>query len=223
MEKWSKSVIVHLVYWLTEGSSSDPESAVPTTMGTWIYPGKANSVVPNRLRDEQTPPDVEVVFSDSFEVNVADCTTVHGGFALRKRTRHILVLAIDYSMRADLVVSTISTISFSVPGAVWHSDQGSLYGAEQICHALSRKDLERLLSRAGKTTDNGYAGRFVGQFKLLVDERRAYRTLGEFLWAAENWINFYNRLRPHEGLDQPSPAHYASGWACRLLFIYPFF
>jgi len=66
------------------------------------------------------------------------------------------------------------------------------------------------MSRAGTPTDNGYAERFVGQFKLSVSERRAYSTLGEFLWAAENWINFYNRLRPHEGLDQQSPDCYAS-------------
>ncbi|HWZ20118.1 MAG TPA: integrase core domain-containing protein [Ktedonobacteraceae bacterium] len=55
------------------------------------------------------------------------------------------------------------------------------------------------MSRAGTPTDNGYAERFVGQFKLSVAERRTYGTLGEFLRAAENWINVSNQLRPHEG------------------------
>ncbi|MEO6891323.1 MAG: integrase core domain-containing protein [Ktedonobacteraceae bacterium] len=73
-----------------------------------------------------------------------------------------------------------------------------------------RKGFERSMSRAGTPTDNGYAERFVGQFKLSVAERRSYRTLGEFLRAAEDWIHFYNRLRPHEGLQQQSPDHYAS-------------
>jgi putative transposase len=168
----------------------------------YVYPGKTNSVVPNRLRDEKTPTDAEIVFSDIFEV--------HGCFALRKHTRHILALAFDYSMRADLVVSTIEMITFSVPRMIWHSDQGSQYGAEQTCNALLRKGFERSMSRAGTPTDNGYAERFVGQFKLSVAERRAYRTLGDFLRAAENWINFYNQLRPHEGLDQHSPDSYAS-------------
>ena len=40
-------------------------------------------------------------------------------------------------------------------------------------------------------------------------ERRSYRTLGEFLQAAERWINFYNQYRPHEGLRQQSPDQYA--------------
>jgi putative transposase len=176
----------------------------------YLYPGKADSVVPNRLRDEQTRAETEVVFSDIFEVQLADHTKVRGCVALRKRTRHILALAFDYQMRADLVVSTTEMIAFSVPGMIWHSDQGSQYGAEQTREALVRKGFERSMSRAGTPTDNGYTERFVGQFKLSVAERRAYRTLGEFLRAAETWINFYNRLRPHEGLDQQSPDAYAS-------------
>ena len=96
-----------------------------------VYPGKANSVVPNRLRDEKTAADSEIVFSDIFEVQLADRTKVRGCFALRKRTRHILALAFDYSMRADLVVSTIEMVAFSVPGMIWHSDQGRKSGAEQ--------------------------------------------------------------------------------------------
>lgn len=176
----------------------------------YVYPGKASSVVPNRLRDEKTPADSEIVFADIFEVHLADQTKVRGCFALRKRTRHILALAFDYSMRADLVVSTIEMVSFSVPGMIWHSDQGSQYGAEQARDALLRKGFARSMSRAGTPTDNGYAERFVGQFTLAVAERRAYRTLGEFLRAAEHWITFYNQLRPHEGLDQQSPDHYAS-------------
>jgi putative transposase len=65
------------------------------------------------------------------------------------------------------------------------------------------------MNRAGTPTDNGYAERFVGIFKLAVAERRSYRTLGAFLAAAEAWVNFYNQFRPHEGLGNVSPQHYA--------------
>jgi transposase InsO family protein len=150
------------------------------------------------------------MFSDMFEAQLADRTKVRGCFALWKRTGHCLSQAFDYQMRADLVVSTIEQLQFTVAGTIFHSDQGSQYGAEQTRSALLTKGFLRSMSRAGTPTDNGYAERFVGQFKLSVAERRASRTLGEFLWAAENWINFYNRLRPHEGLGQQSPDHYAS-------------
>jgi putative transposase len=65
------------------------------------------------------------------------------------------------------------------------------------------------MSRAGTPTDNGYAERFVGIFKLAVAERRAYQTLGEFLRAAQTWVNFYNQERPHESLGYRSPQQYA--------------
>jgi putative transposase len=42
-----------------------------------------------------------------------------------------------------------------------------------------------------------------------MDTKRKSYTLGEFLRAAETWINFYNQERPHEGLDNLSPLHYA--------------
>lgn len=75
--------------------------------------------------------------------------------------------------------------------------------------ALLKKGFLRSMSRAGTPTDNGYAERFVGQFKLSVAERRRYETLGVFLQASEDWINFYNEIRPHEGLDDLSPDQYA--------------
>ena len=193
----------------------------------YVYPGKASHIVPNLLRElpkdvsdvsenetrehgpNASPASPEVVFSDIFEICLADRTKVRGCFALWQRTRHILALAFDYSMRADLVVSTINQVHFDVPGTIFHSDQGSQYGAQQTRAALLEKGFVRSMSRAGTPTDNGYAERFVGMFKQAVAERRRYRTLGHFLEAAENWINFYNHMRPHEGLGNCSPDQFA--------------
>jgi putative transposase len=190
-----------------------------------VYPGKASSIVPNVLREEkklvrqaeepmrEEAEDVtglaEIVFSDIFEVQLADHTKVRGCFALWKQTRHILAIAFENHMRADLVVSTIDLIQHAIPGTIFHSDQGSQYGAEQTREALLKKGFIRSMSRAGTPTDNGFAERFVGQFKLSVAERRRYQTLGVFLQAAEDWVNFYNHLRPHEGLDDLSPDQFA--------------
>ncbi len=72
------------------------------------------------------------------------------------------------------------------------------------------------MSRAGTPTDKGFAERFVGVFKLSLAERRTYHTLGEFLRAAEAWINFYNQERPHEGLNNLSPLQLLSNMSWRI-------
>ncbi len=175
----------------------------------YVYPGKAATVVPNLVRTLEETAMTEILFSDIFEVRLADATRVRGCFALWKRTRHILALVFDYRMQADLVVSTVNMVQFTIPGTIWHSDQGSQYGAEKTRAALLAKGFQASMSRAGTPTDNGYAERFVGIFKLAVAERRPYHTLGEFLQAAEDWINFYNSQRPHEALHYRSPNQFA--------------
>jgi putative transposase len=175
----------------------------------YVYPGKASEVAPNLVKDLEHNSSTELVFSDIFEVRLADRTQVRGCFALWKRTRHILALAFDYRMQADLVVTTIQMMPFEVPGAIFHSDQGKQYGAEATRKLLLEKGFQRSMSRAGTPTDNGYAERFVGLFKLAVAERQPYRTLGDFLRAAQQWVNFYNTTRPHESLGYRSPDQYA--------------
>ena len=175
----------------------------------YVYPGKASEVVPNLVKDLEHNSPTEIVFSDIFEVRLADRTQVRGCFALWKRTRHILALAFDYRMQADLVVTTIKMVPFEVPGAIFHSDQGKQYGAQQTRTLLLEKGFQRSMSRAGTPTDNGYAERFVGLFKLAVAERQPYRTLGDLLRAAQQWVNFYNTTRPHESLGYRSPDQFA--------------
>ena len=179
----------------------------------YVYPGKASQVAPNLLREPEAVQGKEIVFSDILEVRLADGSRVRGCFALRKRTRAILGMAFDYHMRADLVTDTIQTMTFEEPGSIWHSDQGKQFGAAQTRHLLLQKGFVLSMSRAGTPTDNGYAERFVGIFKLAVAERYRYQSLGAFLQTAETWINFYNQLRPHEGLGNLSPQQFAEQFA----------
>lgn len=176
---------------------------------TYVYPGKASQIAPNLVRELDPESLTEVVFSDIFETKLADGTKVRGCFTLWKRTRHILGLAFEYHMRTELVTAALRTLSFDVPEAIFHSDQGKQFGAEATRQLLLEKGFQLSMSRAGTPTDNGYAERFVGMFKLAVAERCRYETLGEFLRAAHEWVNFYNTIRPHESLDYLSPDHYA--------------
>lgn len=175
----------------------------------YIYPGKASEIAPNLIRALPEDSLAEVVFSDIFEIKLADRTKVRGCFTLWKRTRHILGLAFEYPMRAERVAAALQTLAFEVPEAIFQSDQGKQFGAESTRQLLLEKGFQLSMSRAGTPTDNGSAERFVGLFKLAVAKRCRYQTLGAFLRAAQEWVQFSNSLRPHESLDYRSPDQYA--------------
>lgn len=175
------------------------------------YPGKSDKVFKNLANKSAIKKIREIIFSDIFEIKLADGAKIRGCFALRKKTRQILSMVFDYSMKADLVVATLQRIDFMrLENVIWHSDQGRQYGAEKTIRELMEKGFEASMSRAGTPTDNPFAERFVGTFKMAVAERRRYQTLGEFLEASEKWINFYNKKRPHEALNNLSPNKFAN-------------
>lgn len=174
------------------------------------YPGKASTIFDNVANDPKVQQEViGIVFSDIFEFKLSDGSRVRGCFALRKETRQILSMIFDYSMRSDLVVTTIDRIDFVPKDSIFHSDQGKQFGAEVTIAKVLEKGFVQSMSRAGTPTDNPFAERFVGIFKHSVVRRRKYHTLGEFLEAAVKWVNFYNNTRPHESLGQISPNDFA--------------
>ena len=61
----------------------------------YVYPGRAAQIAPNLVQAMKEDDVSEVLFSDIFEVSLADGAKVRGCFALWKRTRHILALVFD--------------------------------------------------------------------------------------------------------------------------------
>lgn len=182
------------------------------------YAGKSDLVHANLANDPiyQLFASV-IIFSDIFEVKLADGSRLRGSFALRKDTRQILSLVFDYSMSQELVQSVIEHIDSQELLAIFHSDQGKQYGAKLTVKMLLEKGFTASMSRAGTPTDNPFAERFVGLFKHAVARRRSYATLGEFLEAAERWVNFYNNRRPHSGVGNISPNEHAAMKGIRVI------
>jgi putative transposase len=184
------------------------------------YAGKALETVPNRLRQlNQGKEELSfgsIIFSDMFEFKLSDETRIRGCFALLKETRQILSLVFDYRMRAELVTTTLERIDTQVltdittDTTIFHTDQGSQYGAGITIRSVLEAGFQRSMSRAGTPTDNPFAERFVGIFKLAVVKKRSYATLHEFTRTAQAWVTFYNDERPHAGIHMQSPNTYAA-------------
>ncbi len=116
-------------------------------------------------------------------------------------------------MRAELVESSVERIDLvadlSSTDVIFHSDQGKQYGAKVTVDAISQCKFERSMSPAGTPTDNAYAERFVGIFKVAVVEGYRYANVAEFEHFATKWLHFYNERLPHQSLKQKSPNNFA--------------
>jgi transposase InsO family protein len=117
-------------------------------------------------------------------------------------------------MEAGLVRKSLTRIDLVVDlsniPVIFHSDQGSQYGAETTVDILTELKFERSMSRPGTPTDNGISERFVRTFKDSVVKRYKYSNLEEFQDFATKWLNFYNITRPHFSLKDKSPNEYAT-------------
>jgi putative transposase len=200
----------------TQEISSRPKKA------KYRYPGKTAEPFTNLDRaitkyeielhpvSERAP---EVLRSDILEGRLADGSKVYVTFAWREATAQVLSLVIDWRMKADLVVATLSRIpeqmKHYLKNVIWHTDQGSQYGSDAVIDELIRHNFLASMSRAGTPTDNGHAERMVGEFKHAVLRRMSYQTIGQLLQEAERWINYYNERRPHGRLKYKSPNTYA--------------
>lgn len=179
--------------------------------GKYRKPGRAKNVCANLLRRKEVEK-YEVIFSDIFEFRLKDRSKVYCCFILRKITREILSFCYAYAMRAELVVESIvqaQVTKLERVEIIYHSDQGRQFGADITVEELMRRGFIQSMSRAGTPTDNPYAERFVGTFKLAVVKRYEYETIGQFVIVAENWLNFYNQRRPHSSLGGVSPKQFA--------------
>jgi putative transposase len=200
----------------------DQEISSRPKKAKYRYPGKTAEPFTNLTRaitkyEIELHPDAEpapeVVRSDILEGRLADGSKVYVTFAWREATAQVLSLVIDWRMKADLIVATLSRIPEQMKeylkSVIWHTDQGSQYGSDAVIDELVRHDFLASMSRAGTPTDNGHAERMVGEFKHAVLRRMSYQTIGQLLQEAERWINYYNERRPHGRLNYKAPNAYA--------------
>ncbi|HDQ88577.1 MAG TPA: hypothetical protein ENN92_00290, partial [candidate division WWE3 bacterium] len=135
--------------------------------GIYKYSGKSDTTFKNVLLEQDLDTFPDIYFSDYFEFKLADKTEVHGCFVLKYSTRQITALIFDYFEDSSLIVKALEETKEYLKGeGIFHSDQGSVYGSDVTVIRIKDLGLQISMSRAGTPTDNGYAERFVGIFKL---------------------------------------------------------
>lgn len=90
-------------------------------------------------------------------------------------------------------------------GLFFHSDQGSQYTSCAFRSLLAKYNVEQSFSFPGKPTDNAVAESFFSNLKREEIYRHEYRSEREFKARVANYIERYNKVRPHRFNNYKSP------------------
>lgn len=90
----------------------------------------------------------------------------------------------------------------------FHSDRGGQYISETFCALLRRYGVTQSFSNTGRPYDNAVAETFFATFKKEEAYRRDYSSEGDFRKSVDDYICFYNEVRPHKTLAYKAPARF---------------
>lgn len=127
-------------------------------------------------------------------------------------SRQVVGWALDSNMRTDLVLMALEMAKSqrtTLPGLIFHSDQGSQYASDDYQKALSRNGIRPSMSRKGDCWDNAVAESFFATLKRELVRKCYWMNLKSARMAIHEYIEvFYNRKRKHSTNGYLSPVEY---------------
>ncbi len=124
-------------------------------------------------------------------------------------TRQVVGIHVGTRKGSPLTVQTLANALFHYPRpTIFHSDNGSEYGAKAFISLLEAYDITISRSRPGSPWENGYQESFYGKFKVDLGDPNRFNTFGELVAEIYQTLWSYNHTRIHSALRMP-PAVFA--------------
>lgn len=87
----------------------------------------------------------------------------------------------------------------------FHSDRGGQYISAAFSKLLQQYNVKQSFSASGTPLDNAVAEAFFSTFKKEETYRREYTSERHFRKSVDEYIRFYNEVRPHQTLKYKTP------------------
>lgn len=180
------------------------------------------------IRDESAPRAKDLVNRDfdppaPNRLWVADFTyvptwtgMVYVAFVVDAFARRVIGWRVATSMKTALVLDALEHAIFTraqegvsdLTGLVSHSDAGSQYVSIAFTQRLLDAGIDASVGSVGDAYDNALAETTVGSFKTeMINRYGPWRDVNHVEVATFEWVDFFNTIRPHEYLDDLTPAH----------------
>ena len=135
-------------------------------------------------------------------------------------SRKIIAWRVSRHMSTNLVTATFKA-AFEERGRpqnlTFHSDRGTQYISKTFEELLQKCGVKRSFSATAKPLDNAVAETFFSTFKREEAYRREYTSEQHFRRSTEEYIQFYNEVRPHQTLRFKTPQAFEDAFRSRFI------
>jgi putative transposase len=171
-----------------------------------------HKVYPYLLRD--------LAINRANQVWCSDLTYIRleGGFAyltvvMDWHSRYVLSWEVSVTMEEHFCVNALESAlrRFTHP-EIFNTDQGSQYTGKAFTGMLEDHDINISMDGKGRAMDNIMVERLWRSVKYEEVYLKEYLSVAELIEGLRQYFTFYNNERPHQGLDNKTPAEvYWSG------------
>ena len=134
-------------------------------------------------------------------------------------SRKIVGYRVSRNASTNLVTSTFRTAfreRGNPSGLTFHSDRGKQYTSAAFTALLQKCEVKQSFSATARPHDNAVAETFFASFKKEEAYRREYTSEQSYRKSVEQYIRFYNELRPHRTLKYKTPQAFEEAYRERL-------
>lgn len=121
-------------------------------------------------------------------------------------SRYILSWRLSISLENDFCVEALreAILKYGNPD-IFNTDQGVQFTSKDFTRVLEDEGIAISMDGKGRALDNVFIERFWRSLKQEKIYRFDFETVREVRAAIEDYINFYNRQRPHQSLKYLTP------------------
>lgn len=146
----------------------------------------------------------EVLTSDLTYVNVNN-QFYYVCFIIDVYNSEIIGYSTSSKKTANIVLEALATVKFNLKNvSIFHTDRGGEFKNKTIDVVLNENKITRSLSKPGTPADNAVSESAFKTFKYAWNQHRKYSDEIELKKDVEEYVNWYNNVRPHSRLGYQS-------------------
>ncbi len=121
-------------------------------------------------------------------------------------SRNVIAWELDQTLEIGFVLAAVDRALARAQPTIWNSDQGSHFTSPQYIERLLAKDVEISMDGKGRALDNIFTERLWRTVKYENVYLNDYGTPRAARQGLAQYMEFYNKERPHQALGYRTPA-----------------